>query len=169
MALRDALLPELDQEAAGTRRTLERVPDDKFAWKPHPKSFSMGDLAGHVANILQWTVLTLNADNFDLAPPGQEPMKPERPNSQKELLEMFDRNLAAARTALSAASDEQLLAPWTLLSGGKQILKMPRIAVLRSFILNHSIHHRAQLGVYLRLNDLPVPSLYGGSADEPGM
>jgi len=103
-----------------------------------------------------------------MAPAGQEPWKAPRANTQKELLEIFDRNLAAARAALSAATDEQLLAPWTLLSAGQKIMTLPRIAVLRSFILNHTIHHRAQLGVYLRLNDIPVPSIYGPSADEGG-
>jgi len=104
-----------------------------------------------------------------VAPPGAPPYREEPPSSRNELLELFDKNVAAARAALTAASDEHLFKPWTLLSSGQPVLTMPRIAVLRSFIMNHSIHHRAQLGVYLRLNDIPVPSIYGPTADEAGM
>ncbi len=166
MRLSETLLPEFDHEMANTRKTLERVPDDKFAWKPHEKSMPMGGLATHLANILTWVIHTINKDSIDVAPPGGEPLRMPQATSRQEVLDTFDQNLAAARAALAGASDELLLKPWSLLAGGKTILTMPRIAVLRSFVMNHSIHHRAQLGVYLRINDVPVPSIYGPSADE---
>lgn len=165
MGLSDALLPEFDNEMANTRRTLERVPDEKFDWKPHDKSSPMGSLAGHLANLPGWGSLSLGSDSFDLAP-GGEPVKTPVPSSGKDLLAKFDENVAATRAAIAGASDQDLFKPWTLMSNGKTLLTMPKIAVLRSFVMNHIIHHRAQLGVYLRLNDIPVPSIYGPSADE---
>jgi len=169
MALRDALLGEFDQEMAGTRKTLERVSDEKLGWKPHPKSWTMGELATHVASIQQWLSMTIDKDSFDVAPPGAEPYRNPVAGSRTELLAMFEKGVATARASLAGASDETLLKPWSLLKGGQAIMTMPRIAVLRSFVLNHGIHHRAQLGVYLRLNDIPVPALYGPSADEGSM
>lgn len=169
MALSQALLPEFDQEMANTRATLERVPEDKFAWKPHQKSGTMGWLAGHLANLPSWAVTGINQDSLDLAPQGVpvQPLAP--PKSRKELLAVFDKNVAEARAAIAAASDSHLMKPWTLLKSGQTVLTMPRIAVLRAFVMNHTIHHRAQLGVYLRLNNLPVPAIYGPSADEGSM
>jgi uncharacterized damage-inducible protein DinB len=169
MTLSEALLPEFDREMANTRKTLERVPEDKFGWKPHEKSMLMGDLASHLALLPGWVVNTINQDSLDLAPPGEEsdPFAPA--SSRQELLEMFDKNVVSARDSLTGVSDEHLLKSWTLLVGGKQILSRPRIAVLRDFVMSHTIHHRAQLGVYLRLNDVPVPAIYGPSADEEGM
>jgi len=167
MPLSEALLPEFDHEMANTRTTLERVPEDRLSWKPHEKSGTMGWLATHLANLPSWVNFTLDNDSLDLAPPGAAPAGPMPPaNSRKELLEMFDKNVSAARKALAGASDPHLAKPWSLLKGGKTILSMPRIAVLRGFVMNHTIHHRAQLGVYLRLNNVPVPALYGPSADE---
>ncbi len=166
MPINQALLGEFDHEMANTRRTLERVPEDKFSWKPHAKSGTMIWLAGHVAQIPGWAKEAVERDSLDFAPPGQPTPQPEIPRSRKELLELFDRSVAAGRAALSGVSDEHLMKPWSLLTGGKTIFTMPRIAVLRSFVMNHLIHHRAQLGVYLRLNDVPVPALYGPSADE---
>jgi len=165
MAIKDALLPEFDHEMGNTRTTLERVPDDKFSWKPHEKSFPMGNLAGHLANLAGWATVTINQDSLDLAP-GGEPQFPPPINSTAEVLKTFDDNVVAARAAIAGASDEHLLKPWSLLMNGKTIMTMPRVAILRSFVMNHSIHHRAQLGVYLRLNDISVPSIYGPSADE---
>ena len=165
MGLSKSLLPEFDHEMANTRKTLERVPDAKFAWKPHEKSFSMGGLATHLANLPSWGSLTISSDSFDMAPSGQ-PLKTPELSSTKDLLEKCDENVAATRSAIAGASDAELFKPWTLLSSGNTILTMPKIAVLRSFVMNHMIHHRAQLGVYLRLNDIPVPSIYGPSADE---
>jgi len=169
MPIRDALLPEFDQEMANTRKTLERCPEDKFGWKPHPKSFSMGALATHIANMTGWCVDTIEKDSFDIAPPGAPPYKEEPLTSQAELLAQFDKNAAAARAALAGASDAHFMQPWSLLAGGQTLFSMPRIACIRSFVMNHTIHHRAQLGVYLRLNDIPVPAIYGPSADEQGM
>jgi uncharacterized damage-inducible protein DinB len=166
MPITDFLLPEFDQEMANTRKMLERVPDGRFGWKPHPKSWTMGTLATHVANLPQWTVETLNRDELDIAPVGQPPYKAEVAGSQKQLLEFFDANIASARKVLTSATDEEMVKPWKLLAGGKEIFTMPKIAVLRSFVMNHIIHHRAQLSVLLRLNDVDVPGMYGPSADE---
>ena len=166
MPLSDALLPEFDQEMANTRKTLERVPEDKFSWKPHTKSGTMLWLASHVANIPSWASYGINQDSLDLEPGGVRPAPPPPIKTRKELLDTFDKNVAAARAAIAAAKDDHLFKPWSLLRNGSTLLKMPRIAVLRSFVMNHLIHHRAQLGVYLRLNDIPVPSIYGPSADE---
>jgi len=165
MGLSDALLPEFDNEMANTRKTLERVPDGKFDWKPHEKSMAMGGLATHLANLPSWGSLTMSSDSFDMAPEGK-PLKTPELSSTKSVLEKFDENVAATRAAIAGASDADLFKPWTLMSNGNTILTMPKIAVLRSFVMNHLIHHRAQLGVYLRLNDIPVPSIYGPSADE---
>ncbi|MEP6742863.1 MAG: DinB family protein [bacterium] len=167
MGLSKSLLPEFDHEMANTRKTLERVPDEKFNWKPHDKSFHMGGLATHLANLPSWGSLTLSADSFDLAP-GGVPVKTPELNSTPAVLQKFDENAAATRAAIAGASDEELFKSWTLQSNGKTIMTLPKIAVLRSFVMNHMIHHRAQLGVYLRLNDIPVPSIYGPSADESG-
>ena len=166
MAIKDALLPEFDQEMAGTRKTLERVPEDKFGWKPHPKSGSMGWLATHVANLPGWVTMTLEKDSLDLAPAGQPPQRTKPVDSREQLLAKFDENVAAARKALEAASDEAMRQPWSLLQNGQTIFTMPKAAVLRSVVFNHLLHHRGQLTVYLRLNDIPVPALYGPSADE---
>ena len=165
MGLSESLLPEFDHEMANTRKTLERVPDEKFAWKPHGKSMAMGNLAGHLANLPSWGTLTISSDSFDLAPGGQ-PVKTPELSSAKDVLEKFDQNVAATRSAIAGASDADLFKPWALMSNGNTILTMPKVAVLRSFVMSHMIHHRAQLGVYLRLNDIPVPSIYGPSADE---
>jgi len=164
MTIAELLLPEVDQEMATTRRVLERVPDDKLGWTPHEKSWSMGALASHVANLIKWADVTMNATEFDMAdvPPGQ--MNQEA-TSRAQLLEWFDANAAAVRTVL-AKSDADYFVPWTLKQGGQVFFTMPRYTCIRSFVLNHVVHHRAQLGVYLRLNNIPVPAMYGPSADE---
>lgn len=168
MRLSDTLLPEFEHEMQGTRRTLERVPDGRFDWRPHEKSTPMGGLATHLANIPTWAGHVLGNDSFDIAPAGQPPLRATLAASREDLLSTFDRNVAAAREAIASADDERMKGSWTLLHGGRTILSMPRVAVLRGFVLSHTIHHRAQLGLYLRLNDIPVPSLYGPSADEGG-
>jgi uncharacterized damage-inducible protein DinB len=168
MALSAALLPEFDQEMVSTRKTLERVPDSKFSWKPHEKSGAMGWLAGHVANIPGWLAFTIKQDSLDLAPGGVQMQPPPPPQNNKELLAEFDKNVKEGRAALAGATDEQLLKPWSLLNNGKVTLTLPKVAVVRGFVMNHLIHHRAQLGVYLRLNNIPVPAIYGPSADEGG-
>lgn len=168
MALRDTILPEFDHEMATTRRTLERIPEDKPDWKPHEKSMSMGRLAGHLAELPSFVGTALRDDSFNIRPAGGNPSsrKPLFMTSRKQLLEDFDRNVAELRATLASASDETLMKTWTLFAGDKTIFSAPRIGVIRSFCLNHVIHHRAQMGVYLRLNDVPVPSVYGPSADE---
>jgi uncharacterized damage-inducible protein DinB len=169
MKLSDLYLSEFDQEMASARKTLERIPEDKLSYKPHEKSMPLDRLAGHVAELAGWAVTTINQDSLDFMPPGQPPYQPTIATSRKQVLEIFDRNREMSRKAIADASDEHLMKNWSLLRGGQTLLSMPRFAVLRSFWLNHLIHHRAQLGVYLRLNNIPVPSVYGPSADEGTM
>ncbi len=166
MTIAQALLPEFDHEMANTRKTLERIPDDKLDWRPHEKSFDMRAMLTHMANMPKWSVMTINESSFDMEPEGEEPIKEEPVETVEGALEMFDANVAAAREAIANASDETLMASWSLLKAGDEVLTFPKVAVLRSFIMNHMIHHRGQLTVYLRLNDLPLPALYGPSADE---
>lgn len=137
--IRDALLPEFDQEMANTRKTLERCPEDKYGWKPHPKSFSMGSLATHIANMTGWAVDTIEKDSFDIAPPGAPPYKEEPAASRKDLLALFDKNAAAARTALAGASDEHLAKSWSLLAGGQTLLE--HAAHRLHTQLRHEPHH----------------------------
>lgn len=167
MLIRDALLPEFDQEMATTRRLLERIPDDKFGFKPHPKSMDMGTLATHLAEMTGWTVDCIEQDFFDLA--AVDPSKRKIAAARAELLERFDKAVTSARAALEKAEDGALMQPWSLKKAGQVLLTMPKVAVLRTWVLNHCVHHRGQLSVYLRLNDIPVPSIYGPSADEAGM
>jgi uncharacterized damage-inducible protein DinB len=169
MAIRDALLPEFDHEMSTTRKTLERVPEDKVDWKPHNSSMAMGRLAGHIAEMTGFVAATFQGDSFDFQPPGAAPPVPTVMKSRQQILELFDKNVASARAAISKASDEELYKTWTLLNGGRTFFSMPRIQVLRSMILNHVIHHRGQLSVYLRMNQVPVPSIYGPSGDEGSM
>ena len=169
MSIAAMLLPEFDQEMANTRKTLVRVPESKFDWTPHAKSFTMVALATHIANLAGWLKEIMTLEQLDIAPPDAPPYKEEPAKSSAELLKKFDRNVLAARTALEAASDESFGKPWSLLATGNVIFTMPRVAVARSMVMNHIIHHRAQLTVYLRLNDIPVPALYGPSADEGSM
>lgn len=169
MAIRDAILPEFDHEMETTRKTLERVPEDKPDWKPHDTSMPMARLAGHIAELVGFGTLTFQGDSFDFAPGGQSQRQPTVMTSRKQLLELFDKNVADSRAAIAKASDEELQKPWSLMNNGKAIFAMPRIGVLRTMVLNHIIHHRGQLSVYLRMNKVPVPSIYGPSADEGRM
>jgi uncharacterized damage-inducible protein DinB len=169
MSIAASLLPEFDQEMAGTRKTLERIPADKFEWRPHEKSFTMIALATHIANMCNWGALTMKEPTFDVQPVGAEPYKEEPAASVEALLAMFDRGVAQFRAGLAGASDAEMMADWSLLRGGAPIFTMPRVACLRGMILNHIVHHRAQLCVYLRMNEVPVPALYGPSADEGTM
>jgi len=168
MSFSQMMLPEFDHEMANTRKTLERVPDDKFSWKPHDKSTTLGGLATHLSHLPSWTKNTFEADELDLAPEGQEAPHLEQAKSTAEVLSAFDQNVAAARAALESATDDRWMGKWSLRMGDKTIFTLPRAAVMRGFVMNHMIHHRAQLGVYLRLLDVPVPSIYGPSADEGG-
>ena len=160
-----ALLPEFDHEAAVTRTVLERVPESQAAWRPHPKSMTLGELAMHLASIPNWAVLTLREPFFDLAPPGAPPSSPPVWASLAQALTLFDEKVIKARAALAATTDLELAQPWTLKKGGVKVLTAPRGSLLRSFVLNHSIHHRAQLALYLRMLDVPVPAMYGPTAD----
>jgi uncharacterized damage-inducible protein DinB len=164
--LKEMLLPEFDMEMDNTRRTLERVPDEKFGWKPHEKSGTLGWMASHVANIPHWAKITMEQDSLDLAPAGGSKYVAPKPANRKEVLEVFDKNRAEARAALAAGDDAAYAQPWALLMGGKELFSEPRSAVIRRMVLNHIIHHRGQLTVYLRLLNVPVPGLYGPSADE---
>jgi uncharacterized damage-inducible protein DinB len=163
MAINEGLLKEFDHEMENTRRTLERVPFDKSAWKPHAKSSSLGALAEHLSVIPALAVPVLTADELDVA---AERGKHGPVDSTETLLRNFDRNVAASRSALASLQDSQGATPWTLKAGDRTFWTLPRLVAYRSFIMNHMIHHRAQLGVYLRLNDVPVPRIYGPSADE---
>jgi uncharacterized damage-inducible protein DinB len=166
MSYAETVLPEFDQEMANTRKVLVRVPDDKLDWQPHPKSRTIGWNANHLANLPDWAVHTLATSSLDIAPVDGKRFESPKLVSRKEILDLFDKNVAAARAAIVAAKDEDMAAMWTLLAGGNPIFTMPRSAVVRSVVLNHIIHHRAILCVYLRLNDIPVPGMYGPSGDE---
>jgi uncharacterized damage-inducible protein DinB len=166
MSIAQSMLPEFDQEMASTRKVLERIPDDKWNWKPHEKSGTAGWLAGHVGTVPGWITMTLTSDSLDYAPIDGPSYEPPKIENTKQLLAAFDKESAEARVALSKSSDEDLMKNWTLLAGGKEIFTMPRVACLRGMVMNHLIHHRGQLTVYLRLLNVPVPGLYGPSADE---
>jgi uncharacterized damage-inducible protein DinB len=166
MPISESLIYEFDHEMGNTRKILERVPEERLDFRPHPKSWTLIELATHVAYVPSWAAPTIEQDSLDFAPVGQPPYKNPVAKSRAELLEAFDKHVASARAAISGASDEHLMKPWTLLAGGHEIFTMPRTAVLRSFVMNHGIHHRAQLGLYLRMTDTPVPGMYGPSADE---
>ena len=166
MTIGQSMLPEFDQEMQNTRKTLERCPDDKWNWKPHEKSGTVGWLAGHVATMVGWLPVTLNTEELDYAPVDGPGFEPPKITSRKELLAEFDKNVAESRAALAKASDTEMMKGWRLLAGGKEIFTMPRAACIRGMVMNHLIHHRAQLTVYYRLLGIPVPGLYGPSADE---
>ena len=165
MGLIDPLIAEFDHECVLTRRVLERVPDDTWDWKPHEKSMSMHQLAGHLAEIPMWVEATCKMDLFEMEPGSYKPFAPETLGA---LLAGFDEYAAQARAIMKEETDAHLMQTWTMKMGEQVIVSMPRIAVLRAFVLSHTIHHRAQLTVYLRLRDIPVPAIYGPSADEQG-
>jgi len=165
MAIKDALLPEFDHEMGTTRRLLERVPDSDLGWKPHEKSYSLGQLAAHLANIPTWVDPTCDLSVFDLATLGDD-ARPREPTSMADVIKRFDENVTKARKKLTEQTDSALLSAWTLKQAGQEFFTMPKAAVLRSFVMNHSIHHRGQLSVYLRLRNVPLPAMYGPTADE---
>jgi len=169
MSIAQCLIPEFDQEMANTRRTLERIPENKLEFKPDPKSMSLGRLAGHIAEMPGWGSMTMTSDSLDIAPGGKQAFEPLTAKSRQQVLAEFDKNVAGARKAISAATDEQFAKSWSLLSNGKAMMTMPRVAVVRTMVMNHVIHHRAQLCVYYRMVGVPVPALYGPSADEGSM
>lgn len=165
MSIATSLVFEFDYEMANTRKTLERVPDSKLGWKPHEKSGTMGWLATHISVLPYWAFKTLTTDHLDVAveelkmPAGGLP-------TTAEVVQQFHGYTREARAALESATDERMMQPWRLHAGERTFFEMPRVAVLRGFVLSHLIHHRGQLTVYLRLNDVAVPALYGPSADE---
>jgi uncharacterized damage-inducible protein DinB len=163
MTMSQALLPEFDNEMKLTRKALERLPDDKFQWKPHPKSMTMGRLAGHLAELPAFGTAIIQTEgiNFD-----KGEYKPAVVNNRAEVLELFDKNVAATREAIMGATDDHLRQPWHLIYQEKKLFEAPRGAALRGMAMNHIVHHRGQFSVYLRLNDIAVPSTYGPSADE---
>jgi len=165
--LSKSLLPEYDHEMANTRRVLERIPDGRMSWQPHPKSMTLGRLATFLAELPGWTTTTLGQDSYDFEPADGPPFQPVTLGSRQEILDLFDANAAKARSLLAETADATFFQPWSLLRGGQTLFTLPKIAVLRDMVFNHAIHHRGQLTVYLRLNDRPVPAIYGPSADEP--
>jgi uncharacterized damage-inducible protein DinB len=165
MAIKDALLAEFDHEMGTTRRLLERVPPADFAWKPHDKSFSLGQLAGHISTIPHWASAVFGMTEFDISAFGEE-TRPKEPPSVTSLLETFDKNVRDARKTVDEQIDSAMTVPWTFKKGGQVMFSMPRASVWRTLVMNHIIHHRGQLSVYLRLRNVPLPSLYGPTADE---
>ncbi len=164
MPLIDALLPEFDREMGLTRRALDRLPDAQFDWKPHPTSLSLGHLAEHLTEMPRWTTMTMTQSGLETSlqrPPDYVP-----PSTRAQVLSQFDKDLREARGHLAGKTDGELNALWTLKAGGKEVFTMPKIAVMRNFVLNHMIHHRGQLLVYLRMLGIPIPSIYGPSGDE---
>ena len=165
MKLTELFIAQLDAEAGRTRGALERTPAGKDDWKPHEKSMTLGRLAAHTCEIASYTTATIRFEKLDFT--GEE--KPFSPATRKELLDAFDKYVVEARKLLSKATDEDLMKTWTLNYKGNQIFSMPRAAVLRMMVMSHLIHHRSQLGVYLRLNNVEIPGMYGPSADEMNM
>lgn len=161
-----ALITEMEHEARVTRTCLERVPAEKFDWKPHDKSMAFGRLASHVAEMFAWTPSTMEHAELDFS---KMDYKPFEPKTTEELLEFFDKNVSEAVESLKSSADDRFMENWTMRNGETVYFTMPKVAVMRSFIMNHIIHHRGQLSVYLRLNDIAVPAIYGPSADEGAM
>jgi uncharacterized damage-inducible protein DinB len=166
MTIGQSMLPEFDEEMKNTRKMLERVPDDKWSWKPHEKSGTMGWLAGHVGTVPEWIAMTIKTEELDYAPVDGPSYESPKITNRKELLAAFDKASAEARAALASVSDQEIIKGWKLLAGGKEIFTLPRVACIRGMCMNHLIHHRAQLTVYFRLVGVPVPGMYGPSADE---
>ena len=166
MKTKDMLMSEFDLECAYSRKALERVPDDQMGWKPHHNSMTLGELASFLAVIPSWGLESLTRDGYD-ALASDRPV-PERTGTRDELLALFDRNVIAARAAIAAANDETLDLMWTLRAGDQVFFTQPRWLVYRTYFMNHAIHHRGQLTVYLRMLDVPVPAIYNDSADERG-
>jgi uncharacterized damage-inducible protein DinB len=165
MSIVQTLLPQFDHEMGTTRRVLEVVPAAAAAWRPHPKSTSLGDLASHIAIIPGWGKVVAEESELDLGLPANASIASMPFTNVAELLERFDRHVREARSALEPLSDADIRETWALKNRGGTVFSLPRIAVLRTFILSHLIHHRGQLTVYLRLRDVPVPSVYGPTAD----
>ncbi len=168
MTIGQAMLPEFETEMANTRKILERIPNDKLDWKIHDKSLTIGAVANHLADIPSWVDI-MQSDSLDVAPVDGEPYQSPSETTTAAILELFDKNVGQALGILETVDDATLQGPWSLLQGGQTLMTMPRMAVIRIWVLNHSIHHRAHLCVYLRVNGIEVPGMYGPSADDPGM
>ena len=164
MALKDGILAEFDQEMQRTRKALERTPDEKFDWRPHAKSRPLGALATHIAQLPGNVSRIIEKDEFHVPPGGAAP--PPSPQNRAELLDAFDKNVASGKKLIEQTSDEAWMKPWSFYFQGNKVFTLPKIAALRAITLSHLIHHRGQFTVYLRLNDVPVPGIYGPSADE---
>jgi uncharacterized damage-inducible protein DinB len=167
MKMTELFLTELNGEVDSTRRLLERVPEGRPDWKPHEKSMPLGYLASLVATLPSWITMTIKLDELDLQPPGGKKHTPDAPRTSRELVKLFDDSVAQARDALESTTDEHLMTNWKLLVAGRVVSEEPRYVVLLNSVMNHLAHHRGQLSVYLRLNDVPLPSIYGPTADEP--
>lgn len=164
--LAELLLSQFDHEMSTTRTLLARLPEARAGWTPHPKSRSVGSLAQHIANLVGLGAVIVEQTERDVNPPGGPPVVPVPFTTTAVLLTAFDANRQATHVAIAGASDEELMVPWALKNGGAVLFAMPRAAVLRSFLISHIIHHRGQLSVYLRLLDVPLPPVYGPTADE---
>jgi uncharacterized damage-inducible protein DinB len=164
MSIADALIQELEQEAATTRQLLERVPDDKLDWKPHDKSMPLGRLATHIAELPSWGKVTIEQDVLDIS----EGFTPTILGSVTDILDCFDKNTAAFKELLTRTPNEELMKTWTMKHRDQDVYSAPKAGVVRSMVMNHLVHHRGQLTVFLRLNDVPLPMTYGPSADETG-
>lgn len=166
MKMTELFLADLEREAASTRRALERVPEGRYDWKPHEKSMPLGYLATIVATILGWIQFMVEEDQLDMTPQGDSKHKPRKLTTRAELIAALDDSVAKARQALENTTDEHLLTTWKFVVGGHVASENPRHIMIRDAVFSHLAHHRGQLTVYLRLNDAPVPSIYGPSADE---
>ena len=166
MAIKDTLLPEFDQEIALTRKILERTPEDALEWRPHTRSMTLGRLATHLAETVAWGERALTLESFDVMPPGSPPPVRKSLPSRAAILELLDQNAARSRAAIAATDDAAFARPWSFLRGGATVFTLPRIGIVRTMLLSHLIHHRGQFSVYLRMRDVPVPGMYGPSADE---
>jgi uncharacterized damage-inducible protein DinB len=161
----ESQVPEFDHEMSATRQVLERVPDAKWTWKPHAKSSSLGDLATHIASLPSWIAVSMESDVFDVTPKSGPAWQPAKCATTREVLALLDANVAQARAALESCPDAHFEKPWSLMAGERKIISMPRSRVARSFVMSHLFHHRGQLTVYLRLLDVPLPRVYGPTAD----
>ena len=164
MSISDTLIQELETEAAATRALIERVPDNKLDWKPHDKSMPLGRLATHIAELPSWGKVTIEQDVLDIS----EGFTPTILTSAAEILDTFDKNTAAFKALLAKTPDDEYAKTWSMKHSGQDVYAAPKGVVVRSMVLNHLVHHRGQLTVFLRLNDVPLPMTYGPSADETG-
>lgn len=167
MTIAESLLPEFDQEMANTRKVIARVPSAKNDWKPHPKSMPLGYLAVHLSTLASWVNMVIEKEELDVGKLRESGFKMPEFESGEASAAVFDEVVRSARAVLERTPDEEFFKPWSLKNNGVTVVTLPKIATLRSIVFNHIIHHRGQLTVYLRLNDVPLPGLYGPSADEP--